>query len=75
MKLEELAKLAIKHDSEKSPDERVVIGHRVYTKREVYERIEAGDKEVIKFVLKPLARLLGEDLALREQTLKRLGLK
>lgn len=70
----DLAILAIKEEAQRKPKERFIAGELVLTFEQVVERIEDGDKRVIKLVLEPYQESLKQP-EFRANILKMLGIK
>ena len=60
MKERDVAKLALKKEAHQKPDEKLIVGDKMLTYRELERLIDEGDKWIEQNVLKPFEQLLKE---------------
>ena len=72
MRDKELAIAAIKEEARQKPDEKVKSGRIYITYAELTERIDAGDKTIEKFFVKPYMKALKENKEFRMRILSML---
>ena len=73
--LEKIAIEAIKLECKEKPNEKIIIGSKVFTYAEVSRKAENGDKFIQKYFVEPYINFLKESEEFRKRVLSMLGLE
>jgi len=73
MRDKEIAIAAIKQESMKKPDEKIIAGRVVLTYKELCQKIDDGDKDIYKLFVEPYVKMLKESKEFKAKVMEMLG--
>ena len=73
--IKKIAILAIKEEAKQKPNEKIIIGSKVFTFSEVSRKAENGDKFIQKYFVEPYINFLKESEEFRKRVFQMLGLE